>query len=46
MKQKQMKQNDNKAQLDQTPKICTYGYSHFRHFKTVATEVEIQFLCT
>ncbi len=22
----------------------TYGYSHFIHFKTVATEVEIQFL--
>ncbi len=28
----------------QTP--MTYGYSHFIHFKTVATEVEIQFLST
>ncbi len=28
----------------QTPR--TYGYSHFIHFKTVATEVEIQFLST
>ncbi len=27
----------------QTPMTCTYGYSHF---KTVATEVEIQFLST
>ncbi len=25
---------------------CTYEYSHFIHFKTVATEVEIQFLST
>ncbi len=25
---------------------CTYGYSHFIHFKTFATEVEIQFLST
>ncbi len=25
----------------QTP--MTYGYSHFIHFKTVATEVELQF---
>ncbi len=24
----------------------THGYSHFIHFKTVATEVEIQFLST
>ncbi len=24
----------------------TYGYSHFIHFKTVATDVEIQFLST
>ncbi len=30
----------------QTPMTCTYGYSHFIHFKTVATEVEIQFLST
>ncbi len=28
----------------QTPVTCTYGYSHFIHFKTLATEVEIQFL--
>ncbi len=28
----------------QTP--MTYGYRHFIHFKTVATEVEIQFLST
>ncbi len=28
----------------QTPMTCTYGYSSFIHFKTVATEVEIQFL--
>ncbi len=28
----------------QTP--ITYGYSHFMHFKTVATEVEIQCLST
>ncbi len=28
----------------QTP--MTYGYSHFIHFKTVATEVGIQFLST
>ncbi len=27
----------------QTPMTCTYGYSHFIHFKTVATEAEIQF---
>ncbi len=27
----------------QTLMTCTYGYSHFIHFKTVATEVEIQF---
>ncbi len=25
---------------------CTYGYSHFIHFKTVAIEVQIQFLST
>ncbi len=30
----------------QTPMTCSYGYSHFIHFKTVATEVEIQFLST
>ncbi len=30
----------------QTPMTCTYGYSHFKHFKTVATEVEIPFLST
>ncbi len=30
----------------QTPVTCTYGYSHFIHFKTVATEVEIYFLST
>ncbi len=30
----------------QTSMTCTYGYSHFMHFKTVATEVEIQFLNT
>ncbi len=30
----------------QTPMTCTYGYSHFIHTKTVATEVEIQFLST
>ncbi len=30
----------------QTQMTCTYGYSHFIHFKTVATEVEIQFLST
>ncbi len=30
----------------QTPEISTYGYSPFIHFKTVATEVEIQFLST
>ncbi len=29
-----------------SPMICTYGYSHFIHFKTVATEVELQFLNT
>ncbi len=28
----------------QTPMTCIYGYSRFIHFKTVATEVEIQFL--
>ncbi len=28
----------------QTP--MTYGYSHFIHFKTVATEVKIQLLST
>ncbi len=28
----------------QTP--MTYGFSHFIHFKTGATEVEIQFLST
>ncbi len=28
----------------QTP--MTYGYSYFIHFKTIATEVEIQFLST
>ncbi len=27
----------------QTPMTCTYGYSNFIHFKTVATEVEIIF---
>ncbi len=26
----------------QTPMTCTYGFSHFIHFKTVVTEVEIQ----
>ncbi len=30
----------------QTPMTCTYVYSHFIHFKTIATEVEIQFLST
>ncbi len=30
----------------QTPMTCTYGYSHFIHFKTVASEVEIIFLST
>ncbi len=30
----------------QIPMTCTYGCSHFIHFKTVATEVEIKFLCT
>ncbi len=30
----------------QTPMTCTYGSSHFIHFKTVAREVEIQFLST
>ncbi len=30
----------------QTPMTCTYGYSPFIHFKTVATEVEIPFLST
>ncbi len=30
----------------QTPMTYSYGYSHFIHFKTVATEVEIQFLST
>ncbi len=30
----------------QTPMTCTYGCRHFIHFKTVATEVEIQFLST
>ncbi len=30
----------------QTLMTCTYGYSHFIHFKTVATEVEIRFLST
>ncbi len=29
-----------------TPMTCTYGFSHFIHFKTDATEVEIQFLST
>ncbi len=29
----------------QTP-MTTYGYSHFIHFKTVATEMEIEFLNT
>ncbi len=28
----------------QTPMTCTYGYNPFIHFKTGATEVEIQFL--
>ncbi len=32
---------------DLEPKTpTTYGYIHFIHFKTVATEVEIQFLST
>ncbi len=26
----------------QTPMTCTYGFSNFRHFKTVATEMEIK----
>ncbi len=30
----------------QTPMTCTYGYSHFIHFKTVATEVDIHILST
>ncbi len=30
----------------QTPITCTYGYSHIIHFKTVATEVQIQMLST
>ncbi len=30
----------------QTPITCTYGYSYFIHFTTVATEVEIPFLST
>ncbi len=30
----------------QTPMTCTYGYSHFIHTKTVATEVEIKMLST
>ncbi len=30
----------------QIPMTCTYGYSHFIHFKTAATEVDIQFLST
>ncbi len=34
------------TQQNITPMNCTYGYSHFIHFKTVATEVEIQFLST
>ncbi len=27
----------------QTPVTCTHAYSHFIHFKTLATEVQIQF---
>ncbi len=27
----------------QTPMTCTYGFSHFIHFKTGETEVQIQF---
>ncbi len=30
----------------QIPMTCTYGYSNFIHFKTVATEVEIHILST
>ncbi len=29
-----------------TPMTCIYGYSYFIHFKTVTTEVDIQFLST
>ncbi len=30
----------------QKPMTCTYGFSHFIHFKTVATEVELKMLST
>ncbi len=43
---KQSKKKISPRTHHQTPMTCKYGFSHFRHFKTVATEMEIQFLNT